>query len=271
MKKEEVLLKNLFWFPSLFLIFHLLVSNSDLGFSVEIPINIGLGPTAMKFSGPMDESDETYYLGLKLDIAAVVTKEVIKKKKGKIPKKYRKMAEKIGEAKISHMLIPKNIVFASNSEDSSVYGATWQPLGIGAPIRAGILSLRLSLGLVFSYYYLSHEKYSESWNAKITSSTSGNESTLPSKSQSTTNQESELEKIENETHFLRPGLSLGLDFEIKFHKRFLTNVGIQSTFYIPQKIGGGVFSFPGEDAKGIFRTDEIMLVFHARFPYDAKL
>ena len=72
-----------------------------------------------------------------------------------------------------------------------------------------------------------------------------------------------------DTHFLRPGASLGADLEFQLAKSFLVSVGWESTFYVPQELGG--LGLPDSLGDGIFHVGQAYLQLHFRFPYTTTL
>lgn len=98
---------------------------------VEIPINVGIGPSLFWFPGLTPDRD--LHTGVRLEIYAVIDQAMIKKFKNRIPKKFRRMAtaqQEIHVAPSLMMLIPDAIII-SPGDTSSIYGATWTLLGLG--------------------------------------------------------------------------------------------------------------------------------------------
>lgn len=98
---------------------------------VEIPINVGMGPSLFWLPGIVDDRD--WHTGVRLDLYAVLDQPTIKKFKNRIPKKFRGMATAQREIHISPMimyLVPDAIII-SPGDSSSIYGATWTLFGIG--------------------------------------------------------------------------------------------------------------------------------------------
>ncbi|NRA47390.1 MAG: hypothetical protein HRU09_20770 [Oligoflexales bacterium] len=73
------------------------------------------------------------------------------------------------------------------------------------------------------------------------------------------------------THFVRPGLDLRLALEIKFSPSFLTSIAWTSAYYIPQKIGGGVFEMSKTKSQNLWRLHHGAFLLHFRVPYEANL
>ena len=166
---------------------------------VTVPLNIGFGPSVYHLNAPLGLEQSAYY-GIHLDLAAVIDKETLAKNQRKIPKKYRKMVKRLGEVKISHLLIPDALIISPRVKDTAMYGVTFRPVGIGQPIGTQNVRLKLNAGLLLTYAYISQSVQT--------------------------------------THFLRPGIDLGATIEIKLHPRFIVSGGYALGVYIPQTLGG---------------------------------
>ena len=180
------------------------VGNSDAK-KITVPINIGMGPALFQFNGDLGTT-QPYFYGLHLDLAAVIDKDTIKANQKQIPKKYRNMVKNLGEVRISHALIPDTVFISPIINDTSVYGATFKPVGLNVPLVNKALRINVGVGLLFTYAHIS-------------------EST-------------------RKTHFIRPGIDVRGKMDLKLHKRFLLSMGWASGFYPPQSLGG--FGFGGE-------------------------
>ena len=166
---------------------------------VDIPLNIGVGPSVFTFSDAL-KSEQQYYYGIHLDLAAVIDKEMIKHNQKKIPQKYRSIGNKIGEVQISHLLIPSTLILSPRIQENSLFGVLWNPIGINQPIFFGPITLRLGTGVLFSYIYISEN--------------------------------------DRTTHFIRPGIDVRCTLKIKLHERFLLSGGFSTGVFIPQTLGG---------------------------------
>ena len=172
---------------------------------VEVPLNIGVGPSMFSFGGVLGSSEQNFY-GIHLDLAVVIDKKTISKNKKRIPKKYRSMVKRIGEARISHLLIPESIFVTPSKEGTSVFGSTWRPIGVNQPLSLGPLQFLLGTGVLFSYAYIKE----------------------PNRT----------------THFVRPGIDFRAMLSITFHKNVILSGGWSYSAYIPQSLGS--FGFDGD-------------------------
>jgi hypothetical protein len=204
---------------------------------VEIPINVGVGPAVYQFGGVIEDNQPLHY-GLALDVAAIIDKAAIKKHKDKIPKKYRKMVAKIGEARVGYMLIPDSLFLSPGEDGTSIYGATWRPISVNVPLKLPGMKLKFGAGLVMSYSYIDIAA-----NGDVPAST---------------------------THFFRPGLDLRAHLEIPLTESFIVSLGWSSGFYVPQEVGGD-FSAMGEGDQSLWQIGQGSLVFNYRFPFKTKL
>lgn len=199
-----------------------------------VPVDIGIGPAFHWMTGPIQDDQAPHY-GLKISLEAILDKETIQANKGRIPKKYRKLASGVEEARVTpYIIIPDTLYISPKTGDVGMYGIGWRPLGLGIPLLK-VPRLAIGLGLDVTYIYID-----------------GGDAGLGT------------------THFLRPGLDLQADLEIPFSKSFLVSVGWQSTFYPPQELGGDILAW-GELEDSIWHIGQAYLMLHFRFPYDASL
>ena len=110
------------------------------------------------------------------------------------------MVKRVGEVKISHLLIPDALIISPRLNDTAIYGVTFRPIGINQPIGTKTIRLNLGLGLLFTYAYISEAVRS--------------------------------------THFIRPGIDVRTSIDIKLHPRFILSGGYALGLYIPQALGG---------------------------------
>lgn len=199
---------------------------------VTVPVDVGVGPAVFMFFGPVFE-DQPLHTGLKLSVDAVLDKEWLRKNQRVIPARYRKQATKVEEIRISpSIFIPDSFIISPKYRDTGMYGITFKPLGLGLPLSSSPVRFTVGAGLVLSYAYIFSD-------------------TLP------------------DTHFLRPGAEVGADLEFQLAKSFLISVGWESTFYVPQELGG--LGLPDTLGDGIFHVGQAYLQFHFRFPYSTRL
>lgn len=202
--------------------------------AATVPVDIGIGPAFHLMTGPIQDDQAPHY-GLKISLEAILDKATIEANKGRIPKKYRKLASGVEEARVTpYIIIPDTLYISPKIEDVGMYGIGWRPLALGIPL---IRKPRLAVGLGLDITYI----YIDGEDAGL-----------------------------GTTHFLRPGLDLQADLEIPFSESFLISLGWQSTFYPPQELGGDIFAW-GELEDSIWHIGQAYLMLHFRFPYEAGL
>jgi hypothetical protein len=203
---------------------------------VTAPVDVGVGPAAFLFFGPVFD-DQPIHTGLKISVEAVLDREWLRKNQRLIPRKYRSQALKSDEIRFSPAvlaLIPDSLIISPRYRNTGMYGATWKPFGLGLPLSSSPVRFSLDAGLILTYAYL----YSSL-------------ETLPT------------------THFLRPGLQLGADLEFQISKSFLISIGWDSALYVPQRLG--TFSELQPIRESIFHVGQAYLQLHFRFPYTTSL
>ncbi|MFP2931955.1 hypothetical protein ACLESO_43680 [Pyxidicoccus sp. 3LG] len=199
---------------------------------VTVPVDVGVGPAAFLFFGPVFD-DQPIHTGLKISVDAVLDREWLRKNERLIPKRYRKQARSVDEIRISpSILIPDTLIISPKLRDTGMYGATWKPLSLGLPLSSNPVRFSVNGGLLLTYAYLHSD-------------------TL------------------DDTHFLRPGAALGADLELQLAKSFLISLGWESALYVPQELGG--LGFPDRLRNGIFHVGQAYVQFHVRFPYTTRL
>lgn len=197
-----------------------------------VPVDVGVGPAALAFFGPVFD-DQPIHTGVKLSVEAVLDKEWLKKNQRRVPQRYRKYAKSMEEVRISpSIFIPDMLIISPKRRNTGMYGATWKPLSLGVPLTSGPARLSLGTGLLLTYAYL-------------------HSNTLP------------------DTHFVRPGAEVGIDLELQLSKSFLVSVGWESAFYVPQELGS--LGLPERLRDGIFHVGQAYLQLHFRFPYTVSL
>ncbi|AKF83493.1 hypothetical protein MFUL124B02_35210 [Myxococcus fulvus 124B02] len=200
--------------------------------NVTVPVDVGVGPAAFLFFGPVFD-DQPIHTGLKLSVEAVLDKDWLKKNQRAIPSRYRKYARSVDEVRISpSIFIPDSLIISPKVRDTGMYGITWKPLGLGLPLTSGPVRLAVGGGVLLTYAYLHSDTLAD-------------------------------------THFVRPGAELGVDLELQLSKSFLISLGWESALYVPQELGG--LGLPDRVRDGIFHVGQAYLQFHVRFPYSTRL
>ena len=204
--------------------------------SVEVPIEIGLGPTALMWTGPIAQ-DQVVHYGISVSAAAVLDKKFLKQNRKLIPKQYRKQVLKMEEIRIGHFLVPDTLIISPKTHNTGMYGATWSPLTLQVPL-SGYFKANADLLLTYAYIH--------SDNPDI-----GN------------------------THFLRPGLGLGLEFTAPLGDRFSLGAGWRSNLYVPQELNSTIGSLgpieTGDLSQSNWHVGQASVRIHYRFPFRTNL
>ncbi|NBX16591.1 MAG: hypothetical protein EBR09_04425 [Proteobacteria bacterium] len=205
--------------------------------AVEIPVDVGLGPSLYSIPDTLQQSPLKPFWGLNLDIKAVINREMIAKYKDKIPQKFRKTLEKTDEVKVGYLFIPSNIMIGipENSGGPSIYGVSWKPVGVNLPVDLSVAKLSIGSKILLTYAMIK---------------TAGTETN----------------KVTSTTHFIRPGLDLNSELEFMFSDSFLFSAGAAYSFYIPQEMNGS-----GNKKYSLWRIAEGRATLHYRFPVDVKI
>ena len=208
-------------------------------YAVEIPVNIGVGPSLFSLPDSILKTRTQPFWGLNLKVKAILDKATIEKHKERIPAQYRKAISKTNEVRIGYLYIPANLIIApgNNNGQPSIYGATWKPLSIDLPVNLGPASLSLGSELVLTYAAITTDLDDQTQGASNTTT----------------------------THFLRPGLSLNAELDVPLGKSFLVSMGAASAYYIPQRLKG-----VDETQDSLWRMSELRATFNYRFPVEVN-
>jgi len=203
--------------------------------TVEIPIDIGVGPAAHLITGPVYENQPVHF-GLAFSLEAILNKKLLKRFKSRIPKQFRKKILSMDELRISHPLIPRTFFIspAGIMSSTGMYGIGFRPIGLDVKLIDSDTTLEVGLGARASYFYM-HSL-----------------------------------QLSSPTHFLRPGLEAKVEMEIPFSDTTLISFGWDSQFYIPQEIGGPILQI-GKLDESIWHIGQAFVKFHVRVPYTYKL
>jgi hypothetical protein len=211
---------------------------------VEIPVNVGVGPLAATFFGPIAE-DQRYHWGLELKLAAIIDKAVLKSQRKRVPKRFRGMVDRMGQVEIGHLLIPDRFFISPRLKNTAIYGVTFRPIGINQPLVKSPFRLTIGAGLMLTYAYI---------NTRYSADVLSDQRKTP----------------EGTTHFLRPGLEFKAELTIPITRSFLISGGWSSALYPPQKVGEGIASFGGTEGT-IWHVGRAFAMIHIRFPYMVNL
>ncbi len=201
---------------------------------ITAPVDIAVGPAAFLFFGPVFE-DQPIHTGLKISVEAVLDKEWLRKHRNLVPQRQRGRLDRMNEVRYAPAvlkLIPDSIIISPKYRNTSMYGATWKPLGFGLGLTPSPVRLSLDAGLILTYAYLSSDE------------------------------------LEN-THFIRPGAQLAADLEFQLSKSFLVSIGWASSLYVPQRLGTVSETKPLNES--IFHVGQAYLLLHFRVPFTTSL
>lgn len=200
---------------------------------ITVPVNVGVGPALFTLTGPVAD-DQFWHYGLRLDVFAALSPELIRENLHRVPRQYRSMAKGIKtEVRYSPLwFLPESLII-SPSDTTDIYGVNFKPIDLGITLNESP-RLSVSAGLLLSYAYISSET------------------------------------LESPTHFLRPGLGLSAELEFPIADAFRVSVGWQSSLYPPQTVGGPVFEW-GDLDDSIWHIGQAFLLLHFRFPYTTSL
>jgi hypothetical protein len=201
---------------------------------ITVPVNVGIGPTAFMFFGPVAD-DQLIHPGIRVNVFAALDAAFIKKNINRVPRQYRKQAKNMrGEIRYSPLWwLPESLVLSPKTENTGIFGVNFKPFSLGLAL-SDAPRLDVSAGLLLSYAY-------------ITSTT------LPSP-----------------THFLRPGLELKAELEFPIQQDFRISIGWASSLYPPQEVGGDVFKM-GDPDVSIWHIGQAFVLLHFRFPYETEI
>ena len=209
----------------------LLAASTARASSGAIDVDVGVGPEALFVSGPVFR-DQPIHFGLKISVEAVISQQLLRENRGRLPPKYRSLVEHTDEARISpSIFIPDALIISPKIDHTGIFGISWKPLAAGIPLTHGTFSSGLNAGVVLTTFYL----YSD---------------TLPS------------------TLFLRPGVELKAEGLLMFSRSFGFSVGWASAFYIPQEVG--TFFGVGPFNQDIWHIGQAFLKVHVVFPYSVE-
>lgn len=219
-------------------------------FAVVVPADLGIGPSAFWFFGPLtDNRGAVPHFALAFDLAAVIDRDWILDHPQHVPAQYRGMADKVTEVRIGPSFFIPSTLYVSPPIDplggAAMFGASWTPFGLTF-LNVGQKSNRL--------WKTQPVRFLIDAQLLITAlgifNTAG-DPRVPL------------------TFFLRPGLQLKLTTLINLSEDLLLSISGGGQIYVPQRLGAFIEFGPLNEA--IFVTAFASLQFHFRFPYDAQL
>lgn len=203
--------------------------------SITVPVQVGLGPTANFVTGVI-QSDQLVHTGLRLNLQAVITKQLIRQQAHRIPRQYKAMAANITEVRMRPNptnWIPTELVISPKLERTGVYGATIKPIALGLGLTPSPVRFGVDAGLIVKYLYIDSD-------------------------------------VLGTTHFLRPGLELKAELEFSFGDIVWLSMGWASQVFIPQKVGGLPWEALSLD-DSIWHIGQAFALLHVRIPYTTTL
>ncbi|MCO4762153.1 MAG: hypothetical protein KC502_11655 [Myxococcales bacterium] len=211
---------------------------------VTLPVDVGVGPAFYHGTGPVFDG-VTGHFGIKLSLAAIIDRALIRKHIKRVPKQYRKMALGMNEVRYRpSIFMPDSLLISPKVGSTGMYGVTWRPFGLSIPLSQGAVNADIGLGVILTYAFIHSD------NAAF-APTSGI------------------------MHFLRPGLDIGPRVEIPVTDNFLVSFGWSALLYVPQKVGDQVFAIPTFDEAGLQNSlwfmGQLWLKLHFRFPYTTHI
>jgi len=208
---------------------------------LEIPIEVAAGPILLVPSPPA-VFDQPAHFGLQLELAAVVTQDLIRKHKNQIPPWARGVAGNLREAKVRPLwlaIVPDTIVISPQLKDTGMYGAMWRPFGLGVPLidtdafRAGVGANIMAAALLV--------------HSNVLGVGAGGGQAF--------------------TFVLRPGITLRATAEVPLGDTLAVHFGWSSDFFVPQPFGRTPWELaPLEDS--LWHLGGPFLTLAYRFPLD---
>ncbi len=212
---------------------------------VTVPVDVGIGPALYHGPGPLFANDSVFgagpgtHLGLKIEVAAILSNKIIRENINRVPRAYRNRAKRMDQVRYGpSIFIPDALFISPDLGGVGMYGVTWRPYSLGMTLNKRQPRVTLSAGLLVTAA-LAHGA-----------------------------------RLPQTTFFLRPGLDLALDVEIPITRSFLVSLGYAGQLYVPQVVGGGFFEV-GFDAatraRSIWAMGQLYVRLHFRFPYTANI
>jgi len=213
---------------------------------ITAPVDVGVGPAIYHGGGKLFEGGAPLHYGLKFNLAAIISQQLIKKNIRRVPKKWRKRALRIKELRYRpSILVPDSLIISPKLNNTGMYGVTWRPIGLNMPLSRGAARLELTAGVLFTAAII-HSDTMTTWDGKNA----------------------------DWFTFIRPGVDVGGNLEIPITDVFLISMGWVWQAYIPQLVGGG-FLETSTDAGGykdsIWSMAQAYLRLHFRFPYTTNI
>lgn len=178
--------------------------------SVDVPLAVAAGPALFRPGLLSGDSGWTEggFAGLRIDVGAVLGREFLARNMGRVPEHYRAWLARTDEVRVGSLYIPESLILAQGNT-SSMFGATWSPIGTRMPLSDGPIQLDLNARLVLTLARL-----------ETPGSGAGDPRVV--------------------TTFARPGLALGASVSLLLRQELRLRAGWDEAFYVPQGIGAGL-------------------------------
>jgi hypothetical protein len=208
-----------------------------------VPVEVAVGPIALVPSSPL-LLDQPVFGGIRVEVAAVVDRELIRAHASRLPAWARGVAGSVNEVKVRPSwlaLLPEELVISPQVANTGMYGAIWRPFGVSLSLLEQP-GFRVFAGAAVDAVAL-----------VIHSTTVGVPAGAAPGAQSL-------------TLVLRPGLNATLAGEWIVSKEWRLSAGWASDVFVPQAIGRAPWEmFPVENA--LFHLGGPYLMVHGRFPF----
>jgi len=218
-------------------LFLAVLPRAAVGAPVDVPVEMGLGPAAFTFAGPM-YGDQPLHTGLRLHFKAVLDEGLVEAHENAMPSVLAERIRSRGEIRVGYWAIPESIFLSPERLQTSVWGATWR-MGSFEWSWGRTVKLRFGAGFLFTY-------------ARIVS-----------------------EQLRSPTHFARPGTDAKLELELALGDHLRLTLGGSSQLYLPQQLGaspfGSVLSSFHHLRRSIWHIANAYLVLGGRFPVSVNL
>ena len=228
------------------------LSSQAFAGKVTVPADVGVGPEAFWFYGPLLENRGAVpHFALAFNLHAIIDRDWINDNRDRIPAQYRGQADRITELKVGPSIFIPSTVYVSPAIDAlngvGIFGLTWKPLGLTL-VSTGQKSERawnqsrgrflIEGNLLLTGLYI----YSNLRGVELAG--------IPS------------------TFFLRPGVELQTTLLLNVSRTVLVSVGGGAQAYVPQRLGAFFDVLPIE--RTVWLSFFAFLKFHVRFPYEAS-
>lgn len=207
---------------------------------ITVPVEAAVGPQWATGPGPLFQGIPGHF-GLKVGLAAIIDQATIRKNLHRVPKQYRAMASQMKEFRYRpSIFVPDSVWISPNIAGTGMIGATWRPIGLAVPLSEEGARVQLQAGALLTYAFI--------WSDIMAAST---------------------------THFLRPGVDLGLRVEIPVTDVVGVAFGAAADIYLPQQPGRSVLAVPAFDGPSLDRSIWLMARVYVqllfRFPYTTSI